>query len=87
MDRDYSKCDVCGEDIGPDKLRITIDNGHIARHTYAHRRHRYVIVELRTAQRHGLADVFGPQIQTRTDAEIEHLGFEFRAGKLKVGWE
>jgi hypothetical protein len=33
-DRDYSKRDVCGADLGPDKIHIMIDNGRVARHTY-----------------------------------------------------
>ena len=27
MARDYTKCDVCGDEMGPDKLHVVIDNG------------------------------------------------------------
>jgi hypothetical protein len=68
-----------GLDIGPDKIHVMIDNGHSLRHTYCHRRHRYVIVDL------------GPnvaaQTQQRSDYEIEGLAWALRDGKLKVGWE
>lgn len=78
--KDYSKCDVCGLSIGPDKLHITIDNGRVMRHTYAHRRHRYVLVVLGSLGQHS-------QIQERTDQEIEGLAMALRAGELEVGWE
>jgi len=77
-DIDYSKCEVCGEDIGPDKMHIVIDNGRVTRHTYAHRRHRYVVVTL--------GDTVS-KIQERTDLEIESLASAFRFGKLQKGWE
>ena len=44
VERDYSKCDVCGLPQDADKMHVVIDNGIVTRHTYAHRRHRYVVV-------------------------------------------
>ena len=76
-DIDYSKCQVCGLDLGPDRLKIVIDNGRIFRHTHAHRRHRYVEVQVGSRTK----------IATRTDLEIESLAHAFRAGELAVGWE
>lgn len=85
--RDYSKCDVCGQGLGPDKLHVVIDNGHVTRHTYCCRRHRYIMVGLSAKQRGGYADTFPPQVQERSDLEIEGLASAFREGKLEVGWE
>jgi hypothetical protein len=74
---DYTKCGVCGLPLEKDRMHILIDNGRVMRHTYAHRRHRYVEVNL----------THTTQVQTRTDLEIEHLAFLFRLGQLKEGWE
>jgi hypothetical protein len=79
MPVDYSKCQVCGYDLGPDPMHVVIDNGRVTRHTYAHRRHRYVVVRI--------DPTVEPQVQTRTDLEIEALAFAFRSGELKEGWE
>lgn len=43
-DRDFTKCDVCGDTLGPDRMHVIIDNGVVIRNTYACRRHRYVKV-------------------------------------------
>ena len=75
--QDYTLCDVCSLPIGPDKIHIVIDNGHFVRHTYAHRRHRYVRVEAFNTE----------HTQERTDLEIETLAHARRAGELAVGWE
>jgi len=78
MEHDYSKCDVCGITTGPDRLHIMIDNGRVTRHTYACRKHRYVMVEV----------AGGEKIrQTRSDIEIEALAHAFRFKELEVGWE
>ena len=76
-DRDYSKCDVCGIDLEPDRMHVMVDNGMIIRNVYCCRKHRYVTV------------TFDGQdfVQTRTDREIENLHLQFRNGKLAVGWE
>jgi hypothetical protein len=85
MDRDFSKCDVCGQDQEIDRLHVLIDNGRSMRHVYCCRRHRYVTVFVK---RHdGIALDFPPQIQMRSDLELEHLRHEFLNGRLAKGWE
>lgn len=44
-DRDFSRCDVCGDHLEPDRLHIMIDNGLTIRNTYCCRKHRYVRVD------------------------------------------
>jgi len=63
LDTTYDLCNICGEEMGPDKLHIVIDNGHVARHTYAHRRHRYVMVTPPGQAVNGIHT----QVQQRTD--------------------
>lgn len=76
---DSSKCNVCGLPFdGPDKMHIVIDNGVVMRHTYAHRRHRYVKVEVPGAP---------VQVQERSDLEVESLAHALRFGHLQEGWE
>jgi hypothetical protein len=77
MEHDYTKCDVCGIDLGPDKMHIVIDNGRLTRHVYCCRKHRYV----------GVDTLYGVQVQQRTDSEIESLSWAFKDGKLVKGWE
>jgi len=43
-ERDFTKCDVCGDHLGPDRMHVMIDNGVVIRNTYACRKHRYVKV-------------------------------------------
>jgi len=74
------KCNVCGIEMGPDQLHVLIDNGHVMRHTYCCRKHRYVAVEV-------AASGMGPVIQERSDREIESLAHAFRMGRLRIGWE
>jgi len=75
--KDYTKCDVCGDDIPVDRLHIMIDNGLIIRNIYCCPRHRY-----RTVTYSGK-----DFIQERTDREIENLAFKFKNRELPVGWE
>jgi hypothetical protein len=43
-DRDFTKCDICGIDLVPDRMHVMIDNGMVIRNTYCCRKHRYVKV-------------------------------------------
>ena len=79
-DEKYTLCNVCGDEMGPDRLHVVIDNGHVTRHTYCCRRHRYVVVELAVSGMGGI-------VQGRTDLEIESLAAAYRSGDLKKGWE
>jgi hypothetical protein len=75
--RDYSKCDVCGITLEPDRLQIMIDNGYQIRNVFCCRKHRYVEVDFNG----------NTYTQDRSDREIEHLATQFRNGQLSVGWE
>lgn len=75
--RDYTKCDICGQDLDADRMHVLVDNGNIIKNVYAHRRHRYVEVE-------ALGKTF---IQERSDRELDHLANQFRNGMMPVGWE
>ena len=83
MDKDYTKCEVCGLGMGVDKLHIVIDNGRVMRHTYCCRKHRYVMVAPPGQFEGGVR----AQVQSRTDLEIESLAHAFRLGELPLGWE
>jgi hypothetical protein len=43
-ERDYTRCDICGVILTPDRMHIIIDNGVVIRNTYCCRKHRYVKV-------------------------------------------
>jgi hypothetical protein len=75
--RDYSKCDVCGITLEPDRLQVMIDNGYQIRNVFCCRKHRYVEVDFN-------GKIY---IQDRSDREIEHLATQFRNGQLPIGWE
>lgn len=81
-DEKYTVCNVCGDEMGPDRLHVVIDNGRVTRHTYCCRRHRYVVVEVKSD-----GVVYARETQMRSDLEIESLAFSYRLGELKKGWE
>lgn len=75
--RDYTKCDVCGIPLEPDRMHVMIDNGNFIKNLFVCRRHRYVQVEF-------AGKTF---VQERTDRELDHLSNQFRNGQLPEGWE
>jgi len=75
--KDYSKCDVCGDPIPIDKLHIMIDNGLTIRNIYCCPRHRYRTVEYNGKE----------YIQERTDRELDSLAFKLRTKEIEEGWE
>lgn len=44
FERDFTRCDICGIPLTPDRMHVQIDNGVVIRNTYACRQHRYVKV-------------------------------------------
>lgn len=44
LERDFTRCDICGAPLTHDRMHVMIDNGVVIRNTYACRKHRYVKV-------------------------------------------